>query len=78
MPHFFYDYKVFTDMHGVERTILKWFVDSEYATTEKIDKPTSELTEDELQIIAHFFEDGGVPKDKTEIDLPPDNPSSDM
>lgn len=78
MSHFFYEYKVFTDANGVEHTVLKWFVNNEYATSEKIDKPTSELTEDELHILEQFFEDGGVPKDKTEITLPPDNPGSSM
>lgn len=71
MSHYFYQYKVYTDEEGVEKTLLKWIVDGSFGETQKIDKPTSELTPEDLEVIQHFIDEGMVVKEKIEIEIPP-------
>ena len=51
MADFFYEYKVYFDSEGLEHTLLKWFNDGEYAKSNKIDKPTSDLTRDDIIVL---------------------------
>lgn len=78
MSHFFYEYKVYEDSEGVERTLLKWLVDGTFGESGKIDKPTSQITPDDQLMLDHFFEDGGIVHDKTDVEIPPDNPGINM
>ena len=78
MADFFYEYKVYFDQDGIEYTLLKWFNNGNYADSDKIDKPTSSLTDDDIKILNLFVEAGSIVQDKTEITLPEDNPGNSM
>ena len=78
MSHFFYKYEVYTDSNGIERTLLKWLVNGVFGESMKIDKPTSDITAEDQLILDQFFEEGGIVQDKTDIEIPPDNPGVNM
>lgn len=71
MSHYFYEYKIYFDDDEVERTLLKWIVDGYFGETQKIDKPTSQLTIEDQEIIQHFIDEGMLVQKKTDIDIPP-------
>lgn len=73
MSHYFYKYEVY-QKEGIDYTLLKWFVDGDFMQTQKIDKPTLDLTQDDLNIIQHFINEGSVVQDKIDIPIPPDLP----
>jgi hypothetical protein len=78
MTDFFYEYKVYFDSEGLEHTLLKWFNNGNYADSNKIDKPTKDLTSDDIKILNLFIEAGSVVQEKTKITLPQDNPGNNM
>lgn len=67
MTHYFYQYRIYLK-DDVEYTLLKWFHDNDYFASKKIDKPTTELTSDDIDILHLFLNNGAVVHDK--IDLP--------
>lgn len=61
MEHFFYAYSVYIDDEGVEHTLLKWKKDGIW---NKIDKPTSQLTGEDLNTLKIFEGTGRNVQDK--------------
>lgn len=64
MNNLFYKYEV-CDRYGIEYTCIKWLDGSVLTESRIIDKPTSELTEEDLLIIQEFIDGGSVITDKT-------------
>lgn len=76
MSHYFYEYKIYNNEYNNEYTLLKWFVNSNPSHTQKIEKLTSELTKDDLDIIQQFVASGSIVQNK--IDIPWLTDSSDI
>jgi hypothetical protein len=62
----FYMYQV-RDLCGVEYTSIKWFDSSIHMRYAKIDKPTADLTPEDLVILQEFIDGGMIIQDKTDF-----------
>ena len=62
----FYMYQV-RNLCGVEYTSLKWFDPSMHIKYAKIDKPTADLTPEDLVILQEFIDGGMIIQDKTDF-----------
>lgn len=69
MANLFYKYEVY-DHYGVEHTCLKWLENSFIGEGRSVNKPTSELTAEDLAMIQEFIDAGSVIQDKTEAVVP--------
>ena len=74
MPHLFYYYSV-SQKDNIEFTRLKWFENGEYENSRSFDKPTSELTSEEIEILNYFFDQGGIIESKNEVQPPEPDPN---
>lgn len=65
---YYYEYNIY-EIDGVEYTLLKWIEGSTYGPTFKIDKPTIELTADDLSMLNNFNADKRTIIKKSSIPL---------
>jgi len=69
MENYYYMYLVYQNF-DIEHTVLKWFENGDFQKNKKIDKPTLELTQEDLEILNDFISKGSVVQNKVDIDLP--------